>query len=79
LPADNLVAREVRDISDTRLAARLEDHPADMGPDQAVVGTIGVKVGVCVTMVRTVTTRPPLDRALYGACASHGQKVFERL
>jgi hypothetical protein len=28
LPPDNFVLGEVRDISDTRLAARLEDHPA---------------------------------------------------
>lgn len=50
-----------------------------MGPDQAVVGAIGVEISVGVTMMRAMTTRPPLDRALHGAGASHGQKVFERL
>ena len=30
--------------------------------------SIGIEVGVGVTMVRTVTTRPPLDGALDGTC-----------
>jgi hypothetical protein len=49
-----------------------------MGPDQAVMSAIRVKVGVGVAMVGTVTARPPLDGTLYSASASHGQEVFER-
>jgi hypothetical protein len=28
LPADNLIAGQIRDVGNTRLATRLEDHPA---------------------------------------------------
>jgi hypothetical protein len=78
LPTDDGVAGEIGDISDTRLATGLEDHPADMGPDEPVMGTIGVEVGVSVTMMSTVTARPPLDRTLNSTRASDREEVFER-
>jgi hypothetical protein len=78
LPTDDGVAGEIGDISDTRLATGLEDHPTDVGPDEPVMGTIGVEVGVSVTMMSTVTARPPLDRTLNSTRASDREEVFER-
>lgn len=78
LPTDDGVAGEIRDISDTRLATGLEDHPTDMRPEEPVMGTIGVEIGVRVTMMSTVTARPPLDRSLNSTRASDREKVFER-
>ena len=77
LPADDGVAGEIGDISDTRFATGLEEHPTDVGPEEAAMGTIGIEVGVGVAMVSTVTARPPLDRALNRTCASESEKVFE--
>lgn len=55
LPTDDRVAGEIRDISDTRLATGLEDHPTDVRPDEPMMGAIGVEVSVSVTMMSTVT------------------------
>lgn len=41
------------------------------------MGTIRVKVGVGITMMRTVTTRPPFDGALNGTRAGESESVFE--
>ena len=78
LPTDDGVAGEIRDINDTRLATGLEDHPTDVGPEEPMMGAIGVEVSVRVTMMGTVTTRPPLDRPLNSTRASECEEVFER-
>jgi len=78
LPTDDGVAGEIGDISDTGLATGMEDHPTNMGPDEPVMGTIGIEVGVSVTMMSTVTARPPLDRTLNSTRARDREKVFER-
>jgi len=78
LPTDDRVAVEIRDISNTRLATGLEDHPTDVRPEEPVVGTIGIEVGVSVTMMSTVAAGPPLDRTLNSTCSSESEKVFER-
>ena len=78
LPTDDRVAGEIRDISDARLATRLEDHPTDMRPEEPMMGAIGVEVSVSVTMMSTVTARPPLDRTLNSTRASECKEVFER-
>ena len=78
LPTDDGVAGEIRDISDARLATGLEDHPTDMRPEEPMMSAIGVEVSVSITMVSTVTTRPPLDRTLYSTRASECEEVFER-
>lgn len=78
LPADDVVAGEIRDVSDTRLTAGLENHPTNVGPDKAVMGAIRIKVGVSVTMMSAVAARPPLDRTLNSTCASESEDVFER-
>lgn len=77
LPADDLVLAEIGDIRDAGLAAGLDNHPAHMGPEETVVGAVRVEVGVGITVVRTVTTSPPLDRALDGTCTGDGEGVFE--
>lgn len=64
LPSDNLVARQVGDVGDTDLGSRFEDHPADMSPPETLVSRVRVKLGVGVPMMRTMTSRPPLDGPL---------------
>ena len=61
LPPDDLVLVQVTDIGDTRLATRLDEHPANVGPPEAVVGVVWIEGRVGVAVVRAVAARPPLD------------------
>mgnify|MGYP001560695396 FL=1 len=77
LPLDDLVLTEIADISDSRLATGLEDHPADVRPEKPLVRRVGVEVGVGVAVVSAVAARPPLDGAFDGAGAAEGEEVLE--
>lgn len=79
LPADDWIPAEIGNVGDTRLAAGLDEHPANVGPEETLVGGVRIKVGVGVAMVCTVTTRPPLDRPLDGTSTSECQSIFKRL
>ena len=61
LPPDDLVLVQVADIGDTGLEAGLDEHPANVGPPEAVVGVVRVEGRVGVAVVRTVAATPPLD------------------
>ena len=61
LPPDDLILAQVADISDTRLTAGLDKHPADVGPPEALVSVVRVERRVGVAVVRAVAARPPLD------------------
>lgn len=76
LPPYNGALREVANISNTGSATWLEQHPSYMGVEEAFVGVVGIKVGVGVTVVRTMTTGPPFNGALDGASTEHGQDVL---
>lgn len=72
LPSNNLVARQVGHVGDANLGPRLDEHPSDVGPPEAVVCAVRVQVGVGVSVVGSVTAGPPFDGALdstgAGAC-----------
>ena len=54
-----LVLREgakVGDVGHAWLAVGLDDHPADMGPEEAMVHAIRVKIRVSIVMVHAVAT-----------------------
>jgi hypothetical protein len=76
LELDDRVTRKVAHISHARLPARLEDHPADVGPQKTMMCAIRVEVGIGIAMVRAMTTRPPLDGSLDGTRACKGKSVF---
>lgn len=48
LPPHNFALAQVRDISNTGLAPRLQDHPAYMRPPEPLVGVIWIEFGVGV-------------------------------
>lgn len=79
LPPDNLVLAQVTDVSDTRLATRLNDHPANVRPPETQMRVVRVELGVGVSVVRTVTTGPPLDRAFDCTGTRRGESILERL
>lgn len=79
LESNDRVAGQVADVGNTGFPPGLHDHPANVGPEQTVVGSVGVEVGIGVPVVGTVTSRPPLDGALDGTSTGHGEEVFKRL
>lgn len=79
LPLDDGALAQVADVGDTGLAARLDEHPADMREEEALVRVVGIEVRVGVAVMRAVATRPPLDGAFHGAGACSSQEVLQRL
>jgi len=69
LPPDNIVLGEIAHVCYTGFTTRLDDHPADVRPKQALMGIVRVKIGVGVPVVRTMTTRPPSNGSLNSTCA----------
>jgi hypothetical protein len=78
LPPDDLVPRQIRDIGDSDLGTRLEDHPTDMSPPEPLVSRVWVKVGVSVTVVSSVTTGPPFNGSLNSSGSRTGETVLQR-
>lgn len=79
LPLDDGAPAQVADVGDTGLAAGLDEHPADVREEEALVRVVGIKVRVGVAVMRAVATRPPLDGALDGTGACSGQEVLQGL
>lgn len=77
LPFDNVVLGKVANIRNAGFATRLEDHPANVRPQQALVGIVGVKISVGVPVVSTVTACPPSNRSLNGAGAAQRKEVLQ--
>lgn len=77
LPSHDGVLAKVANVRNTDLVTGLEDHPAHVCPPETAVCVVGVELGVGVSVVSTVSARPPLNRAFDGAGSSHGQKVLE--
>jgi len=76
LPPNNRVLAQVADVGDTRLAAGLHQHPANVGVEETFMGIVGVQFGVGVTMVSAVTTTPPFNGTFHGAGASDSKEVL---
>lgn len=78
LPPHDFALAQVGDISNTGLTSGLQDHPTDMGPPETFVSVVGVKFGVGITVVSTVTPRPPFDGTFDGAGTRKCKEVFQR-
>ena len=79
LPSNNRTFAKVGNVGNTRLAAWLDKHPPDVGPKQTMVGTIRIELSIGVPMMGTMTTGPPLDRPLNGACTCDSEDVLQGL
>jgi len=78
LPPDDLVSGQVRDVGNSDLASRLDEHPSYMRPPETLVGRVRVELGVGVSVVCSMASRPPFDRALNSTGAGKGQGVLQR-
>lgn len=79
LPPDDFVLAQVADVGNSGLSARLDEHPTDMRVPEAFVGVVGVQVGVGISVMGTVTARPPLDGTLNSSSSGHGEEVLQWL
>jgi len=70
LPSDNIVLGKIANVCHTGFTTGLEEHPTNVRPQQALMGIVGVEVGIGVPVVGTVTTRPPSNRSLHCSCAA---------
>ena len=78
LPSDDLIPRKIRNIGNSDLASRLDDHPADVSPPETLMSRVGVKFGVGVAVMSSMTSRPPLDGALNSTGSCDGKAVLKR-
>src|SRR6267154_510324 len=79
LPPDHFVLAKVRDVCYPGFTPWLHDHPANVGPQETAMGIVGIKIGIRITVVRAVSTRPPLDRPLHSTSAHSSKEVLQRL
>jgi hypothetical protein len=77
LPPDNGVLVQVGHVGDAGLATGLDNHPADVRPEEAVVCAVGVEVGVGVAVVCAMATAPPFDRPFDGSGSGDGEEETE--
>jgi hypothetical protein len=77
LHADKEVGVEIGDIgtADT-LGVLLEEHPSEMSIHQTLSDRVGVLLGIGVSMVSTVVSRPPPDGALNGATTESSKDIL---
>ena len=78
LPDDDLVLGEIRNIGDSGFSSRLEDHPSDVRPEETLVRGVGIEIGVGVSVMRSMSSRPPLDRSFDGSGPTEGEEVLKR-
>lgn len=78
LQLDKLVGAKIGDIGRPRLEVRLEEYPADMSPQDASIGVVGVAIRVGVSMVGSMRSCPPMTGALYSAGTTTEQEHLER-
>jgi DNA replication initiation complex subunit (GINS family) len=75
LPNDDGVLVEISDIGTaSTLRVLLEHHPSEVRVQEALANRVGIILSVGITVVSSVATGPPADRALDGASAN-GSKV----
>ena len=78
LPPDDLVSGQVGNVGNTDLASRLDNHPANVSPPETLVSRVRVEFGISVSVMGSMTSRPPFDRALDGTSPGHRQDVLKR-
>ena len=77
LELDDGVSSQVGNVGNTRLPSRLDNHPTDVRPEETIVGTVWVQVGVGVSVMSTVSSSPPVDRSFNSTSAHQGEEVLE--
>ena len=77
LPPHDLVLAEIADVSDTGFATGLDEHPANVREEEALMRIVWVQGRVGVTVVCAVTAGPPLDRTFDCTGTRNREEVLE--
>mmetsp|Transcript_26683 Transcript_26683/g.45979 ORF Transcript_26683/g.45979 Transcript_26683/m.45979 type:complete len:418 (+) Transcript_26683:623-1876(+) len=79
LPADHRVGVQVGNVGFADLGrVLLEEHPAQVGVEEALLGIVRVPLGIGIPVVRTMVTAPPADRSLEGTRSTEEQSELHR-
>ncbi len=79
LPNNDRVIVQVRDIGTTNaLWVLLHDHPSDVGVEKTFSNGVWILVGVGVSVVCSVISRPPSDRTLDCSTSNGRQEDLQR-
>lgn len=77
LHTDKEIGVEIGDIgSSDALRVLFEDHPSEMSIHQAFSDRIGVLLGIGVSMVSTMISRPPADGSLNGTATESSKDIL---
>ena len=79
LPPHDLVLAEIADVSNAGFATGLDEHPANVREEEALMRIVWVQGRVGVTVVCAVTAGPPFDRTLDRTSTSNRKEVLEGL
>lgn len=77
LPPNDFILAEVRDVRDTRFAPWLDDHPTNVGPQEAAMRIVWIEFGIRVSVVCAVSARPPLDGPLHSTSTRSSEEVLQ--
>jgi len=79
LPDNNGVLVQVRNIGTSNtLRVLLKNHPSHMGVQQSLADTIGILVGIGVTVMSPMITRPPTNGTLNSTTTNSCKENLQR-
>lgn len=79
LPNNNRVFVKIGNISTaSALRILLENHPSQVRVEKTLTNRVRILLGVGITVMSSVATRPPTDRAFDGASTDSGKVNLER-
>jgi hypothetical protein len=78
LPPDYGVLAQIADVGHTKLMTRLQKHPTNMREPETLVGVVRVEVSVGISVVRPVTSGPPLDGTFHSTGSRKSEIILQR-
>jgi hypothetical protein len=79
LPSDNRVGVQVGDVNTAGLLGVVEEnHPADVGVQKTLADRVRILVSIGESVVDTVTSGPPSNRALDGTAGESSEENTQR-
>ncbi len=78
LKNNDIILLQVASVCGTGHDARFCEHPADVRPPQATMGTVRVQVSVGISVMSPMMPAPPFDRTLYGTRTGYGEDISQR-
>ena len=78
LPLHDFVLLQIANVSMSGLHTGLHKHPTDMSVEETALRVIGVKWGVGIAVMRSVSSSPPVHRALNSTRSHQAKEILQR-